>query len=396
MNWRYGGHLLRSHRLPLAGVSCITTSEPTNLHPSLHSHQTANPPLPSLYLHPLLSNPNANLQARTHAPTPTATPVPADVVTSLALDADWVVVGLSGSHIHVFSARTGVLARTLVGHEAGVWGVCLVSRGGGHKEGEEKDGRKEKGGKEEKEQVEVEDAFAAMDLRGDRSPSQPKQPSSNSSSSSSPRKSRPSRSKPCASTPSSKPTVSVDGFTTVTGKKAKKRRRSGKGGAFGSRDEDHDLVSPSLRVALGLGADSDSDVGVEDVKVEVDGRRNWEQEEDQEEDQLGVGGRGVVDEDAEHEPCWSCIFLLHMSHLLLRPFSSFLFTVSHAYTHILAPRPAPPTYVPGRQSDPCFASEGWGQPNALVVSGGCDKVVRVWDVKSGFVHFPLPSPVFQC
>jgi F-box and WD-40 domain protein CDC4 len=29
------------------------------------------------------------------------------------------------------------------------------------------------------------------------------------------------------------------------------------------------------------------------------------------------------------------------------------------------------------------ASRGWGQPNALVVSGGCDKVLRVWEVKSG-------------
>lgn len=37
----------------------------------------------------------------------------------------------------------------------------------------------------------------------------------------------------------------------------------------------------------------------------------------------------------------------------------------------------------GKRSDVCFASEGWGQPNALVVSGGCDKVLRVWDVKTG-------------
>ena len=33
------------------------------------------------------------------------------------------------------------------------------------------------------------------------------------------------------------------------------------------------------------------------------------------------------------------------------------------------------------------ASRGWGQPNALVVSGGCDKVLRVWEVKSGLVLF---------
>lgn len=49
------------------------------------------------------------------------------VVTCLALDASWIVVGLASSRIHVFSAKTGVLARTLVGHDSGVWGLCLVS-----------------------------------------------------------------------------------------------------------------------------------------------------------------------------------------------------------------------------------------------------------------------------
>jgi WD40 repeat protein len=35
----------------------------------------------------------------------------------------------------------------------------------------------------------------------------------------------------------------------------------------------------------------------------------------------------------------------------------------------------------------CYSSVGWGQPNAIVVSGGCDKVVMVWDVKTGCVIF---------
>ncbi|KDR81093.1 hypothetical protein GALMADRAFT_61273 [Galerina marginata CBS 339.88] len=66
-NWRHGGHLLSTHRMPIV-------------------------------------------------------PPDTGTVTSLALDADWVVVGLAGSMIKVFSARTGVLCRTLVGHESGVWG----------------------------------------------------------------------------------------------------------------------------------------------------------------------------------------------------------------------------------------------------------------------------------
>jgi WD40 repeat protein len=38
---------------------------------------------------------------------------------------------------------------------------------------------------------------------------------------------------------------------------------------------------------------------------------------------------------------------------------------------------------PDKPSNLCFASQGWGQPNSLIVSGGCDKVVRVWDIQSG-------------
>ncbi|PPR00534.1 hypothetical protein CVT24_005508 [Panaeolus cyanescens] len=53
-----------------------------------------------------------------------------ETVTSLAMDEDWIVVGLSSSRIKVYSTVTGVLCRTLVGHESGVWGVCLVMKGG--------------------------------------------------------------------------------------------------------------------------------------------------------------------------------------------------------------------------------------------------------------------------
>ncbi|KAJ7173623.1 WD40 repeat-like protein [Mycena filopes] len=84
MNWRYGGTILRAHRMN-------PTPPPPNAAAALNS---------------------------------------IDVITSVALDQHWVVVGLANSKIHVFSARTGVLARTLVGHDAGVWGVCLVGSGG--------------------------------------------------------------------------------------------------------------------------------------------------------------------------------------------------------------------------------------------------------------------------
>lgn len=52
------------------------------------------------------------------------------VVTSLAMDDDWIVVGLASCKIHVFSRRTGVLSRTLVGCQGGVWAVWLIGSGG--------------------------------------------------------------------------------------------------------------------------------------------------------------------------------------------------------------------------------------------------------------------------
>ncbi|KAF9647178.1 WD40 repeat-like protein [Thelephora ganbajun] len=51
------------------------------------------------------------------------------VVTSLAMDKDWIVAGLADTKIHVFSCRTGVLSRTLVGCQGGVWAVWLIEKG---------------------------------------------------------------------------------------------------------------------------------------------------------------------------------------------------------------------------------------------------------------------------
>jgi F-box and WD-40 domain protein CDC4 len=48
-----------------------------------------------------------------------------------------------------------------------------------------------------------------------------------------------------------------------------------------------------------------------------------------------------------------------------------------------------PSQSESARSDVAGATRGWGQPGALVVSGGCDKDVRVWDVRTGCVFFPL-------
>lgn len=49
------------------------------------------------------------------------------VVTSLAVDEDYIVIGMANSKIHIFNAYNGTFLRTLTGHELGVWCLTLVS-----------------------------------------------------------------------------------------------------------------------------------------------------------------------------------------------------------------------------------------------------------------------------
>ncbi|KZT59081.1 WD40 repeat-like protein, partial [Calocera cornea HHB12733] len=77
----------------------------------------------------------------THPPSPSPPPSPPiggaaaaipgaaneNVVTSLAMDDEYIVVGLANCRVHVYDARTGALLRTLLGHDNGVWCLALAS-----------------------------------------------------------------------------------------------------------------------------------------------------------------------------------------------------------------------------------------------------------------------------
>ncbi|KAG6827022.1 hypothetical protein H0H92_013525 [Tricholoma furcatifolium] len=129
-NWKHGGRVLSIHGLPL-----LSAEHPQQPQALQHTRSTSASSSASKSSPPR-SSPRRRVPTPTSIPQSTSTshtdtPSPdTGVVTSLALDADWVVAGLASARIHVFGARTGVLARTLVGHEAGVWGLCLVSAGG--------------------------------------------------------------------------------------------------------------------------------------------------------------------------------------------------------------------------------------------------------------------------
>ena len=49
------------------------------------------------------------------------------VVTSLAMDNNYLIIGMANSHIHVFDAITGAFRKSLTGHTGGVWTLVMVS-----------------------------------------------------------------------------------------------------------------------------------------------------------------------------------------------------------------------------------------------------------------------------
>ncbi|KAH9035019.1 WD40 repeat-like protein [Lactarius pseudohatsudake] len=180
------------------------------------------------------------------------------VVTSVALDADWLVAGLANHRIYVFSTHTGSLVRTLVGHELGVWTVNLVSHGG------------------------------ALD------PSHPLPPSSNPGN-----------------------MICGSGVPEVPDGPALLLHNRAPAGAqvLDPQGLDH-LLPPSMRAALAL--------------------------------------------DAQYPP--------------------------------IAPAPTQESgssRAESARSDVAGTTRGWGQPSSLVVSGGCDKDVRVWDVRTGLTLYVL-------
>ena len=180
------------------------------------------------------------------------------VVTSVALDADWLVAGLANHHIYVFSTHTGSLVHTLVGHELGVWTIGLISRGG------------------------------ALD---------------------------PTHLQPPPHSPSDR-TMNGGGIPEMLDAPALLLHNRAPAGAkvLDPQGLDH-LLSPTMRAALAL--DAQCPPAMPNCAQENDPRR------------------------AENA-----------------------------------------------RSDVAGATRGWGQPGALVVSGGCDKDVRVWDVRTGCVFSP--------
>ncbi|KAF8194673.1 WD40 repeat-like protein [Pholiota molesta] len=266
-------------------------------------------------------------------------------VTSLALDRRWVVVGLASAMIKVYSARTGLFS--------GVWGVCLVSQGGYLRgggagaagraapapAGDGDDGRGEETGMGDDE------GGSGAYAEGSRNWTQT-------------RRKRRSDGGDADTHATGSGLADTDQTGGGAGPADRRRASSSNGAAddllrarmaglntaHATGDGLHvmpggpslaHLVPPAMQRALGLNlfsSSSDASAPPRRRRRHAKQRRTPWQYVDEDED---GGGETPTTESRE------------------KPFNN------------------------------CYSSHGWGQPNPIIVSGGCDKVVRVWDLKSG-------------
>jgi F-box and WD-40 domain protein CDC4 len=233
-----------------------------------------------------------------------------------------------------------VLTRTLVGHDSGVWGLCLVGSGGDRLVNTTKN--KPKAAKREKtrnhsrdvkvEEGKVEEGKVEEGIDASlKKQKKHRKPSS---------------------------TQDVDTSSSMHALQAGlagidlQANLDGSDGMHVMPSESlESLVSPAMRIALGL-----------DVSTTTDSE---------------PGDSGV--DDSHHREDEEAALLVERQNL---PGKGGAITTLEEDDLLGTTGDDQGKYL-DKPSNMCFSSQGWGQPNSLIVSGGCDKVVRVWDVQSG-------------
>lgn len=221
------------------------------------------------------------------------------VVTSLAVDSDYIIIGMANSKIHVFSASSGQFLQTLVGHTLGVWCLTLITPGGGPlvEEVAEDDASSD--------DASMPHANYERRLRSYKGD-----------------KRRPGMtplSKSAASRPAQAP-------------KSRKRARPGMMGRNSSTLDEATSPSPCSAPSLGSFAQF-SRWGATDSRYDFSRRTDDPDTPPGDEEEARPNRARRME-----------------------------------------------------QSDVCGAARGWGQDRPIVVSGGCDRDVRVWDLKTGWVE----------
>ncbi|KAJ9125733.1 hypothetical protein QFC24_002517 [Naganishia onofrii] len=202
------------------------------------------------------------------------------VVTSLAVDAEFIVIGMANSKIHIFSARDGTFVKTLVGHELGVWCLTLVSPSTHEEQGRGVEGNARRGGTTRRGEGEEDVGAYADDVM------------------------------------EVEQGTSLKGSSADSGGPSQWKKRRTRDDRHMSGNDDHSGFSANHSQGSSSG---------------------------------GGGGSGISymeeDDGEAHSP--------------------------------------PPRARRMQQSDVCGAARGWGQRDPIVISGGCDRDVKVWNVTTG-------------
>ncbi len=223
-------------------------------------------------------------------------------MTSLAVDSDYIIIGMANSKIHVFTANGGHFVQTLVGHTLGVWCLTLVTPGGGP-------------GVEEI----VEDDASSDDTSVPADGSFERRL----------RSYKGDKRRPTMASPSK-----AGSSRSAQASKSRKRARPGVLGRLSS-EQDRPAASSSSAGAF-------SNLATFSGWADPDSRYNFNAPSSPSYAHYDPDTPPVDDNDAR-----------------------------------------PPRARRMEQSDVCGAARGWGQDRPIVVSGGCDRDVRVWDLKTG-------------
>ena len=230
------------------------------------------------------------------------------VVTSLGVDEEWIVVGMATSKVHIFDAE-GTYVKTLDGHELGVWCLVLVSKGGGARVVDERDGEVEYEEDDDFPSATEDRNFASTSTRPIGSTRTNRQFTNDSPASHSPFfRHQPPHEPVSPNTTSPSPTTTFPSPLPSNTAPPPLRRRRKSFHAFGAAFDPPSSSSPH--------------------------RTAGERGEKERTGGMGLGAGG-------------------------------------------------PTGDSSQQAGVCGTARGWGKKGATVVSGGCDRDVRVWDVESG-------------
>jgi WD40 repeat protein len=285
------------------------------------------------------------------------------VVTSLAMNGELMAVGMATAKIHIFRSTNGEFVKTLIGHELGVWCLVLISPGGGNppKWGTPENSEDDGSDGDDMEENEDEDDDAVGDAHSGNfafslSPTPAQRMAQSSATATRVSINR---------TPADLATYRDDGLS---------RRASFNGVRMNHLDPPTQYSSsPALGSPTGrhpqhrqqhyptMAAQAQQGLGTMPVRTATAPPVI-----------NNSGSSSSLPSSSRGRP-----------EVPVAPEQQYVPTFEDGHT------PPPSTGPPPRkarrmpQSDVRGSATGWGQPGPVIVSGGCDRHLRVWDVNSG-------------